>query len=226
MDLGIPATTTEQRFLVGMVQFYRYMWPIQSHVLAPLIQGASSHKGRKILQNKALESSLKELNRMVSSYILLSYPEWKMIFTVHTDASDKQLGAVIIHNNKPIAFFSRRLIKPQSNYTTTDKELLVIVGLIKQFRRILFSYEINIFSENKTMFYAATLSESHRVVRWRIILGQFGPNIQHISRIDKIVSDTLIIFLSTPINKREPCTRKTQCRANELFAPGRVENNE
>ena len=36
MDLGQPATTTEARALIGMVQYYRYMWPRPSHVIAPL----------------------------------------------------------------------------------------------------------------------------------------------------------------------------------------------
>ena len=43
---------------------------------------------------------------MVSAETLLSFLDWKLTFTVHTDASDKQLGTVIIHNNKHIAFFS------------------------------------------------------------------------------------------------------------------------
>ena len=64
---------------------------------------------------------------MVSSETLLSYPYWKLTFTVHTDASDKQLGSVISQNNKPISFFSRILSNPQRNYTTTEKELLAIV---------------------------------------------------------------------------------------------------
>ena len=56
---------------------------------------------------------------MVSAETLLSYPYWKLTFTFHTDASDKQLGAVIIHNNKPISFLYIILIKPKCNYTTT-----------------------------------------------------------------------------------------------------------
>ena len=63
---------------------------------------------------------------MVSDEMLLSDPNWKKSFTVHTDDSDKQLGAVIIHNNKSISFFSR-ILNPQRNYTTTEKELLAIV---------------------------------------------------------------------------------------------------
>ena len=64
---------------------------------------------------------------MVSAETLLSYPYWKLPFTVHTDASDKQLGNVISQNNKPIDFLSRKLGKPQLNYATTEKEPLAIL---------------------------------------------------------------------------------------------------
>ena len=77
--------------------------------------------------NDTLERSFKYLKRMVSADTLLSYPDWKLTFTVHTDASDKQLGAVISQNNKPISFFSRELRRPQRNYTANEKELLAIV---------------------------------------------------------------------------------------------------
>ena len=79
---------------------------------------------------------------MVSAEALLSYPDRKLKFTVHTDASDKQLGAVISQNNKPINFLSRKLSKPQRNYTNIEKGLIVIVECLKQFRGIIFGYEI------------------------------------------------------------------------------------
>ena len=82
---------------------------------------------------------------MVSSETLLSYPDWKLPFTVHTDSSDKKVGDVISHNNKPIYFFSRRLIQTQRNYTMNEKKLLAIVEFLKQFWGIIFGYEINLF---------------------------------------------------------------------------------
>ena len=75
---------------------------------------------------------------MFSAEILIRYPYWKLSFTVHTDAFDKQLGAVISNNNKPIDFFSRKWIKPQCYYTTTEKGLLAILECLKQFREIIF----------------------------------------------------------------------------------------
>ena len=121
MDIGQLSTTTEVRALIVMVQYYMDMHPRRSHVLAPLTEAASGPKVRKILWNEALESSFKEMKRMVYSETLLSYPGWILPLTVHNDASDKQLGVVISQNNKPIDFFSSRLIKPHRNYTTNEK---------------------------------------------------------------------------------------------------------
>ena len=39
---------------------------------------------------------------MVSAEAVLNYPDWTIPFTVNTDASDKQLGAVSSQNNKSI----------------------------------------------------------------------------------------------------------------------------
>ena len=55
------------------------------------------------------------------------YPYWKINFTANTDVSDKQVGAVISHNNKPIEFLSNILSNPQLEYTMTEKELIAIV---------------------------------------------------------------------------------------------------
>ena len=47
MALGQPVTATEERALIGMVQYYRDMWPRRSHVLAPLTEAASGPEVRK-----------------------------------------------------------------------------------------------------------------------------------------------------------------------------------
>ena len=141
------------------------------------------------------------MKRMVSAETLLSYPDWKLPFTAHTDASDKQLGAVISQNNKHIDFFSRKLSKPQRNYTTTEKELLTIVEYLKQLREIIFGYEINVFSDHKNLVYAATLSESQRLMIWRLILEEFGTNINHTDGVENTVAETLSRLTSTPSTK-------------------------
>ena len=68
---------------------------------------------------------------MLSSETLFHYPYWKVPFTIHTDASDKQLVSIISHNNKTIVIFSGVLNNTHINYTTTDKELLLIVKFLR-----------------------------------------------------------------------------------------------
>ena len=76
------------------------------------------------------------------------------------------------------------------------------------------------------LVYAATLSEYQRVVCWRLIIKEFGPNIQYIAGVDNIVSVTLSRLPSTISNKYKPFTGKAQCRADELFELVRIENNQ
>ena len=96
-----------------------------------------------------MDEAFTQAKNMISQEVFLTYPDWTLPFCVHTDASDKQLGTAISQNNKPIAFFSQRLSKPQRYYTTTEKELLSIVECLKQFCNILFGYEIHVYSKNK-----------------------------------------------------------------------------
>ena len=112
---------------------------------------------------------------MVSTKTLIIYTDWKLSFTVHTDASDKQLSSVISNNNKPIDFFSMKLSKPWRNYTMTEKELLAILEFLKHLRRIIFGYKISVFSDHKSLVYATTLIESKRIMCWRLISKSLGP---------------------------------------------------
>ena len=58
---------------------------------------------------------------------LNAYPNYNQSFEIYTNASDYQLGAAIIQNKRPIAYWSRLLQPTQMKYTTTEKELLAII---------------------------------------------------------------------------------------------------
>ena len=56
-------------------------------------------------QHKAFQM----MKKVISKEALLAYPNFQKKFVIHTDTSHTQLGAVILQDGKPIAFYSRKL---------------------------------------------------------------------------------------------------------------------
>ena len=47
------------------------------------------------------------------------------------------------------------------------------------------------YSDHKNLVYTATQSQSQRVMRWRLILEEFGPDIVHIKGKENVVADAI-----------------------------------
>jgi hypothetical protein len=112
------------------------------------------------------------------------YPDFNKPFHIHTDASHYQLGAVISQDNRPIAFYSDKLQLAQVRYTTTERELLSIIETLKEFQNILLGQQIVVHTAHKNF-------NTERVMRWRLIIEEFGPTMEYIKGPKNIVADTL-----------------------------------
>ncbi len=73
----------------------------------------------------------------IAKETVLAYLDFLKPFEVYTDASSIQLGAMITQDNRPIAFFSRKLSKTKQIYSVTEIELLAIVETLKEFKGML-----------------------------------------------------------------------------------------
>ena len=120
---------------------------------------------------------------------LLFYPDFNKEIEIHTDASLKQIGVVITQDEKPIAFYSRKLRDCQHNYTTTEHKLLVIVETLKEFRTILLGQKIKVYTDHKNLTFSNFNTE--RVMRWRLVLEEYDPELVYIKGPDNVVADVL-----------------------------------
>ena len=130
-----------------------------------------------------------EIKRIVSRETLLAYPNFNETFEIHTDASKQQLGTVISQNNQLIAFYSRKLNSAQVKYTTTERELLSIVETLKEFRNILHGQIIKVYTDHKNLTNKTFNTE--RVMRWRLILEEYRPELIYIPGNKNIFANTL-----------------------------------
>ena len=190
LDLQPPTTLKELRRFLGMVQFYRDMWKQRSHILAPLTDLVGLGK-KKIKWEPNHQRSFEEIKKVLAKETILNYPKFDRPFDIHTDASDRQLGAVISQDGKPLAFYSRKLSSAQRNYTTTEQELLSIVETLKEFRNILLGQIIKVHTDHKNLVHESELKTSQRVMRWRLLLEEFGPEIVYIKGPKNVVADAL-----------------------------------
>ena len=81
--------------------------------------------------NNTHQEAFELIKQCLAREKFLAYPKYGEIFEIYTDASTRQLGAVITKNGRPLAFFSQKLNRPQQKYSITELELLSIVECLK-----------------------------------------------------------------------------------------------
>jgi hypothetical protein len=164
MQLQEPKTREQLRGFIGMINYCRDMWKQRSHVLAPLTSLTSANVPWKWGEEQS--KAFAEAKKILSKEAPLAYPAFDKPFTIHTDASHRQLGAVILQDNHPIAFHSRKLNDAQTRHTTTERELLSVVETLKEFRMTLLGHNIVTWTDHKNLIHNDLKSE--RVSRWRL----------------------------------------------------------
>ena len=122
---------------------------------------------------------------------MLAYPDFSDVFKIYTDASTRQLGAVITQKGRPIAFFSRKLSDAQTKYTVTELELLSIVECLREFKGMIWGQRIKVFTDHKNLIQDALGLNSERVFRWRILLEEYAPEIVYIKGVHNTVADAI-----------------------------------
>ena len=206
-----PKNKRELRRFIGIVNYYRDMWIRRSHLLAPLAS-LTSKKAKWRWQNEHRQA-FEQIKKVISKETLLAYPNFDKPFVIHTDASHTQLGAVISQDNRPIAFYSRKLNPAQTRYTTTERELLSIVETLKEFRNILLGQQIVVHTDHKNL--TCKNFNTERVMRWRLLLEEYGPELRYIKGEHNIVADALSRLDMNQFDYKQDYTPEKKA---ELFA--------
>jgi hypothetical protein len=138
------------------------MWAKRSEMLAPLSDlvgecGETKTTRKNKIKKKPWhwdsihQTAFDNVKKTIAKEVVLSYPDFTKPFDIYTDASTKQLGAVITQDNRPILIFSQKLSGAQSKYTITELELLAIVKTLKEFKGMLWGQRLNFYTDHKIL---------------------------------------------------------------------------
>ena len=136
---------------------------------------------------------------MVTAPILV-FPNWKVSFHVHVDASSIALGVILAYPRKggldhPIAFSNKKPSLAKRNYTTTEREGLLMVYALKNFRHYLLDAHFKMFIDHSALKYLVNKPVLRgKICRWLLLFREYdfenivkprrlnvGPN--HLSRL-------------------------------------------
>ncbi|XP_031276789.1 uncharacterized protein LOC116135233 [Pistacia vera] len=160
-DWPTPKNANEVRSFHGLASFYRRFVKDFSSIAAPLNELVKKNVIFKWddVHNRAF----KTLKDKLTNAPLLCFPNFDKAFKIECDASEIGIGAVLMQDSKPIAYFSEKLSGAALNYPTYDKELYALVRTLQTWQHYLWPREFIIHSDHESLKHEGFLFKKDKV---------------------------------------------------------------
>ncbi|WZZ08423.1 hypothetical protein YC2023_094344 [Brassica napus] len=186
----IPKTISEVRSFHGLAGFYRRFVKDFSTIAAPLTEVIKKEVGFK--WGEAQELAFQCLKEKLTNAPLLILPDFNKTFEIECDASGIGIGAVLMQEKRPIAYFSEKLGGATLNYATYDKELYALVRALQTWQHYLWPKEFVIHTDHESLKYLKGQNKlSKRHARWVEFIETFPYVIKYKQGKENIVADAL-----------------------------------
>nr|GFA80796.1 reverse transcriptase domain-containing protein [Tanacetum cinerariifolium] len=169
-------------------------------------------------------------HKLTEAPILIA-PNWDQPFELMCDASDYAVGAVlgqkIEKQFRPIHYASKTMNQAESNYTTTEKEMLAVVYVLEKFRSYLIMNKSIVYTDHSALKYLFAKKDAKaRLLRWILLLQEFDFKVidtrgaenyayDHLSRLEnpyenifdpKEIKETFLLESLNKVAYKDPST--------------------
>nr|GEW56293.1 hypothetical protein [Tanacetum cinerariifolium] len=124
----IPSTLKQLRGFLDLTGYYRRFIKYYASISQPLVALTKKYAFK---WNPSAELAYHKLKEAMIKALVLALPNFEQEFVVETDASGKEIGAVLCQNGHPIAYWSKTLSAKHQALLTYEKEFLGVVWLSK-----------------------------------------------------------------------------------------------
>lgn len=175
-----PTNVNEVKSFLGMTNFVSRFIPNYSTIAEPLC-----NLTKKDVQWKwgvKEQSAFDSLKNKLCERRILAYFDVNAETELVVDGSPVGLGAILVQNEKPVAYASRALTEVERRYSQTEREALAIVWGVEHFHLYLFGNTFTLVTDHKPLEMILNNPYSKqpaRIERWNLRLSQYSYRVTY-----------------------------------------------
>ena len=201
--MSSPQSVEEVQRFAGFVNYLAKFLPKLSDAMVPLRR--LTHQETEWSWTEEHESAFQLVKQLVTEALVLAYYRVDKQLTLQTDASLTGLGAVLIQEDRPIAYASKLLTPTETRYAQIEKEMLSVIFGLEKFHTYNYGRAVKVENDHKPIE-ARTKKPLHkapkRLQAMMMRLQNYDATVTYRKGTEVLLADTLS-RASLPAGSRE-----------------------
>ncbi|GAU21227.1 hypothetical protein TSUD_11450 [Trifolium subterraneum] len=136
------------RGFLGLTGYYRKFVKNYGKIAKPLTELT---KKDNFCWGPEAVSAFNQLKQIMTTPPVLVIPNSSLPFEIECDAAGRGIGAVLMQQKQPIAFFSKALSEGNLSKSVYEKELMALVLCIQHWRHYLLGKQFTVYTDHKSL---------------------------------------------------------------------------
>nr|GEU42541.1 reverse transcriptase domain-containing protein [Tanacetum cinerariifolium] len=189
-----PTTVKGIRSFLGHVGFYRRFIQDFFKISRPMTH--LLEKNTLFIFSEDCIKAFQMLKKKLTEAPILITPNWDLPFELICDASDFAIGVVLGQHDekhfKPIHYVSKTINNAESNYTTTEKEMLAVVYAFEKFWSYLIMNKSIVHTDHSAFKYLFAKKDAKaRLLGWVLLLQELDFKVLDTKGVENLAVDHL-----------------------------------